>query len=64
MYNNIASVYRNLKQNEKSKEYFFKCLEIKLSVYAATHPSIASTYVNIAEIEYVLKNKKEALNYF
>ena len=49
------------KHYQKALVYYDKCSEIELKVFGPEHPCVASTYENVGNVHYFLKNYDEAI---
>ncbi|GAB3221591.1 tetratricopeptide repeat protein [Spirosoma arcticum] len=63
LYNNIASSYRALGDNQKALEYNLKALSIHEQTLAPTHSDLAVSYSNIAVTYGALGDNQKALEY-
>lgn len=64
IYNNLGTVYDNLKEYNKEIEYLEKALKIDLSIFGENHQSVATTYNNLGGVYDDLKNYEKAIEYY
>lgn len=65
VYNNIATLYRALKDYDRSLEYHFKTLELKKILFGTEYNwDIASSYNNIGAVYHYKTEFKSALKFY
>ena len=64
LYHNMAGVYEDQGDYEKSLEYYVKALAIRERVLGPEHPYTATTYNNMAGVYYAKGEYEKALEYY
>ena len=63
-YNNIGSIYYELKNDQTALEYYLKALDIREKILGHGHINTANSYYNLGLTYYYLEDLIKALEYF